>query len=201
MPKICGFMVVRKPAFAAADDIKPNLRIGEKEYRGIDRFPWEDLDDLHYAGTLQPSLASLRHELERSNAGDWSGLSVMKSYEDAKAVSLVVAEQNEIIALWSPMLAQVKGEFESPVPLELMGLDCLCFGEWSVLLAGVYASASHFEWAVDRINQYGLLDSEADCEAVFRSYVELSSRDIVEPLRDEPTLTCVQVYAVTPCMR
>ena len=67
-----------------------------------------------------------------------------------------------------------------------------------LLLAGVYAEPDYFRWAVEGLNAHGLLATDDDCKAVFRKYVELSTKDIVEPLADEAIAMSVKVFAVAP---
>jgi hypothetical protein len=201
MQRICGFLVVRKPDYAASERLSPNLRLDEKSYHGIDRLPWEDFALAYYDQKLSTPLLNVWKELKRSNS-DLSGIEVLKSYERAKQVLALSAEKSETIAIWSPELEELKGATEAEVNLNYLGLDCLAKSkdkpmtvEWSVLLSGVYAEPSYFESAIDRLNDHGLLPSPQDCEAVFDRYVELSFKEIVEPLAKDAMPMSVKVFA------
>jgi hypothetical protein len=192
--KICGFAVVRKPEYATTDVLKPNLRAGGRTYRGIDRLRWEDFELAYYGGNLPTHLLSIWQDLRRDN-NDFSGIHLLRQYEEAKQVLEFSGPSSEIIALWSPELAECKGTINSKIKLEYLGLDCVAIGEWSVLLDGVYFKPDSFARVVERLNDHGLLSSGEDCDEVFRQYVELSSKGVVEPLADNAKAMNVSVFA------
>lgn len=193
MNELCGYVVVRKPDFAEGGLVQPNLKVAERTYRGIDRLQWEDLALAHYDGRLSGDLELIWQRLEANS--DPSGVKVLSDYEDAMAVLGFSRNSSDLIAVWATELANVTGTIPSPAGMKYCGLDCLGFGEWSVLLAGVYGRPHQFEWAIERLNEYGLLTSEEDCDRVFAEYVKLSSSGIVEPLANETTAMNVRVFA------
>lgn len=194
MEKICGYIVLRKPEYASTESVTFNMRVGQKTYRGIDRLRWEDLELGCYDHTLTPSLLTRWEELRRDGK-DFTGLPLLKSYKHAREVWEFSQETSEIIAVWSPRLAELKGTINSEIRLEYLGLDCIALGEWSVLLAGVYAKPDQFHGAIERLNDSGLLTSEDDCNAIFRRYVELSLTGIVEPLADNALAEGIRLFA------
>ena len=197
MERICGYIVLRKPEYATTKFHNYDMRVGQKTYRGIDRLRWEDIELAYHDNDLQPSLLPHWEELRRYDK-DTSGLKLLKSYEQAREVFEFSRETSEIIAVWSPELAELKGTMNSEVQLEYLGLDCIALGEWSILLAGVYAKPDRFHWAIERLNDNGLLTSEDDCNAIFRQYVDLSSTDIVEPLADDARAENVRLFVPVP---
>jgi hypothetical protein len=159
------------------------------------RLPWEDLDEAYYAKCLPLSLLPIREKLNREN-DDFAGVRLLKDYQEAREVLEFSKNKSEIIAIWSPELEVLRGSVRCTVPLGLLGLDCFCLGEWSVLLAGVYVRPEYFSSAVAQLNESGLLTSDDDCNELFCRYVELSVTEVVEPLMVDPKHTNVRVYTV-----
>jgi hypothetical protein len=191
---ISGFMVVRKPECQQAAFHNVRWRLGDKIYRGIDRLPWEDLDDAYYQGVLDGALLALRKRLEAENR-DLTGIKTIKDYEAAREVWQAYQDKSEILAVWSPELAEVKGSFVYEGHLDYLGIDCTSPGEWSVLLSGVFAHPELFPLEADRLNAFGLLESEADCDAAFGHYMELASRGRVEPVRSDARPCRIRVFS------
>jgi hypothetical protein len=192
---ICGYVVVRQPDHVAPERIAPRLKIGNKTYRGLDRSPWEDLDQMYFDRKLPASLQSIRDVIEVTNR-DLSGIKVLKSHQLAQEVLRHAGEASEIIAIWSRELEELKGAEPAGIDLTLLGFDCFAMGEWSVLRDGVYALPDHFTAFVLRLNEHGLSSSEDDCAAVFRTYIALSAKDIVEPLAANAVPMIVKIFAV-----
>jgi hypothetical protein len=191
--KICGFMVVRKPKFASNEREKYNLTANGRSYHGVDRLLWEDLDDAYYDGRLPASLRHTRNEIE-DDARDLSGLKLLKDYRKAKEVLSFCGGTSEIIAMWSPELEKIKGAYVSNIKFEYLGIDCVGFGEWSVLLYGAYQHPDRFPETVSQLNQWGLLTSDDQCALAFERYLELSRIEVVEPLQDDARATHIRVY-------
>jgi hypothetical protein len=193
MERICGFIVVRKPEHAESELLKPKMRVGEKVYRGVDRLRWEDFELSYYDRHLPAELLPIWQMLERDTS-DFSEFKLLKDYQKSKRVLEFSGENSEIVAIWSPHLEEVKGASHSEVNLTYLGLDCVCFGEWSVVQAGVYERPEYFPEAVTQLNEHGLLTSDAECDAVFARYLELASSEIVEPLMEEAKATNIKVF-------
>ena len=149
----------------------------------------------YYNGDLPTPLLPVWRELQLGGR-DFTCLKLLNNYSDALDVWRTWRGVSEIIALWSPDLEQIKGGINCEIELIDIGLDCFCLGEWSVLLHGVYAQPEYFEWAVGRLNQHGLLSSDADCNAIFDRYLELAQNDIVEPLKEGAKGTSIRVFTV-----
>lgn len=193
MERICGFLVVRKPNHASNERLSPNLRLGDKVYRGIDRLRWEDFDSAHYDGRLPSSLRSIWQELDQ-DSNDFSGVPLLKDYQKAKKVLKFSGPWSEIIAIWSPELDRVKGSLVCDIELRYLGMDCFCLGEWSILLSGAYERPELFSETTTRLNEYGLLNDEADCLLAFERYSHLADSEMVEPLAIGSKATNVRVY-------
>lgn len=195
MDEVCGFAVVRKPDHAAADRYKLNLRLNGKTYRGTDRLPWEDLDDAYYNESISRELFHVREQLERQNK-DLLGPRLLRDYAEALTVWQAFEECTEIIALWSPEIARIKGSFQHDGALRFVGLDCVSLGEWSVILRGVFCRPNYFSAVISSLNEWGLCSSDIECDAIYNIYSELSLSENVEPLMINPTICHVRVFVV-----
>jgi hypothetical protein len=193
MERICGFIVVRKPEYAANELLKPTLRVVGKTYQGVDRLRWEDFDLAYCERRLPRVLLPIWQELDRDRA-DFSGLKLFNDYQKAKEVLSYSGEKSEIIAIWSPELEDMKGASYCEMELTFLGIDCFAIGEWSVLLSGVYARPECFPETITKLNQHGLLTSDANCNSVFDSYLKLASTEVVEPLMKGTRATNIRVF-------
>jgi hypothetical protein len=193
MTRICGFQVVRKPAFASSPQERPNLRLGEKTYCGVDRFPWEDFHAAHCDNRLPVGLAAIWQELRRSSMA-FHAPECLVDYKEAKEVLRFSGPTSEMIAIWSSEIEQIKGATDCALALEYLGMDCVCLGEWSVIRDGVYLLPDQFEGTVSKLNQWGLLTSEPDCRELADRYLELASMEIVEPLMENPKFSNIRVF-------
>jgi hypothetical protein len=193
MTKICGFQVVRKPAFASRKLEEPNLQLGEKIYHGVDRFPWEDFAVAYYDRRLPAALFSIWQELQRSSIG-FLAPECLADYEQAREVLRFSGPTSELIAIWSPELEQIRGAPDCAFALEYLGMDCICLGEWSVIRDGVYLHPDQFPETIPKLNPWGLLTSDSDCKELADRYLELSATEIVEPPMENPKFANVRVF-------
>ena len=108
-------------------------------------------------------------------AGDFSGLTLLKDYQNAKEVLRFSRKKSEIIAIWSPELEEIKGALHCDVDLDYLGIDCFAMGEWSVLLSGVYERPEYFPQTVAQLNHYVVLTAGAEFQAVFDRYIDLDA--------------------------
>jgi hypothetical protein len=191
---ICGFLVVRRPSFAFTKLVRPKLTVGDKTYFGMDRFPWEDLDEAYYGKRLPSELLAIWKKLDRDSG--FLGIKLLRSYEEALEVLRFSGEKAEIIAVWSFELEKIKGATQCSAVLELRGIDCLCLGEWSILLSGAYLHPDKFPATVQKLNYWGLLSSDEDCDELILRYQALAADEVVEPLMTNPKFTNVRIFGV-----
>lgn len=201
MTETCGYVVVRRPEWCEGTGRPSN--ISDLSYRGIDRLRWDDFEVAYHSNTLPADLMNCWNLFQSQNR-DVSGIYVLKDYEKSVEVwRRFDPNKSEIIAVWSPWLASVKGSFRSSVPLVQLGFDCIGrserFAEWSVLSAGVFTQPAIFQEAVSRLNENGLFESEDDCRAVFAQYQAISEQDefLCEPLAGDAVAEVVTIYAVS----
>jgi len=193
MERVCGFVVVRKPEYVKSDLLKPKIQIGEKNYRGVDRLRWEDIDVAYYDRRLPSDMLPIWRELHRDST-DFSGLPLLKDYQKAKSALEFSEEKSELIAVWSPELEQIKGASPCHVSLTYLGLDCFVIGEWSVILSGVYVRPERFPEAVSQLNEHGLLTSDTECNSILARYLDLALSEVVEPVMERPRATNIRVF-------
>jgi len=187
-------MVVRRPEHASAIFHNLNYALGERIYRGLDRLPWEDLDNDYYAGELPDHLQELRSQLELRNA-DFSGVRLLQGYSETEEIWQRYRDTCEIIAVSSPELSAMKGSVEYDGPLRYLGTDCFILGEWSVVLRGIFARPKYFTREVTALNRFGLFDAVGDFSELVERYVQFAYDGLIEPLGDQPTVSVVKVFA------
>lgn len=197
MLEVSGYMVLRKPEFAVAKSCNLNFRLEQKTYRGIDRLPWEDIDDAYYSGRISSELMRVRQQIESENRGVL-GPRLLRDLDAVRTVWRVFKERTEIVAICSSELASNGNAAPFDGSFRFIGFDCISLGEWSVILRGVFYRPDLFPDFVPLLNENGLLASESKCKELFYRYVDLSStnEDIVEPLMDAARPTCIQMYLV-----
>jgi hypothetical protein len=196
MDLISGFLVVRKPQWATATFHQLNNQIDGKIYHGVDRLPWEDIDTDYYAGKLQTSLIPIRKKIEGQNK-DLIGLNLLQDYDEALEVHRAYREKTDVLSVYSPELAQIKGCFSSPNAGTYIGIDCFCFGEWSIILRGIYVKPEYFTRELNCLNSFGLFQSNSDCPSALSQYLQLASRGLVEPLREGAVARGIRVFSTT----
>lgn len=189
---ISGFMIVRLPNAnfdAAGRGAFPSTppRLGHIFYGGIDRMPWFDVDEALYDETLPPRLRGLRRQLE---SNDFTGLDLATDLDDLKEMLAFSNRQhtrNEVVALHSAVLAQVKPTFDFPFgDIEWLGFDVAPLGNFSLLLEGLFAHPSLFERHLSALNPFGLLSTEEEVANYVDTYRALSDLGLVEGLVEEP---------------
>ena len=196
MAEMCGAMVVRKPEFAFTETFKINRTLGSKEYWGLDRLAWRDLDDLFYQNLLSKELACKREELVKSN-NDISGINLTFDIPFIEAVVALNPRESEVIGIWSKELLMIKGEKNLEIQHSLLGTDCVAIGEWSLIAAGIFCEPSAFSEFLPLLNENGLLDTQDRCLDLTAKYDQLSDTEIVEPLAPTSIRSAVKIYRIT----
>lgn len=197
MIDVCGFMVLRKPDFAGEKFHELNLKIGEKIYRGIDRLPWEDIDEAFYNGNISETLRPVREQIERENRG-LVGPKLLRDYKAALSVWHAFREKTEIVAVWSPELAERQSAVSYSGSANYLGSDCIVPGEWSLILRGIFHRPQFFAEFVFHLNENGLLASQTDCDRLLKRYVDMSTEDEndIEPLAEGALTFHTEVFLI-----
>jgi hypothetical protein len=104
-----GFVVLRKPQLLVASTC--DSRLAASSYCGVDREPWCDLREAHYAGVLPANLETIHRNLLDENR-DLAGLLITKNIDNALAAIRYFhndIEKDEICVISSNYLRIIKG--------------------------------------------------------------------------------------------
>ncbi len=178
---VCGFVVVRNPDenyYVDDSGIWPRQppRIGKRYYGGAWRMPWCDIDFELYDRKLPKDIRALY----TTNVIDvhGSGFSTCTNVEVANRLLRYCNRERqkcEIIAVYSPTLAAMKGEVHvHDNILVRRGLDPFQIGGGSLLIDGIFGSPDLFPGWAERLNDNGLLNTEdevAEYISIFRHAV------------------------------
>jgi len=175
-----AYIVVLDPACLGSlhgDTSKVIVR-GDKivSYRGVDRDPWWNLDELFYADLLDAELTALRQAIERSALEGFSP-GVCDSLDVALRVQALSATRplkDEIIRIASVVEAVDEAA-------GFLGYDCYVDGFGSPLRLGIFSATTAFTDYEDQLNEHGLFPSldalhdyvEAYCERCEQADVEV----------------------------
>lgn len=191
--RVCGYMVVRLPErnFDAEGRGAYASRVPRVDgtcYGGVGRMPWFDVDEACDAEPPDPHLCGLRDTLQEANP-DLTGLDLTRRLGLARELlefSNRGGQANELIAVWSKKLEQIKGAEESSVPVEWRGLDVVSLGHWSLLEDGYFAVPEAFPDCASLLNAEGLLRDEPCAVEYEQRYRSAESAGAVEELIEEP---------------
>lgn len=182
--RVAGYLVVRVPE-QNADPYAPEWRpeLDGIWYAGAQRLDWWDVSGPYYEGTAPDEIAALWRELYRTSR-DATGLEVTQDLavaERLQAFANRIVRVNEVIAVHSPTLAEIKGTFEVPGEhLNWLGYDPILLGEWSLLQEGVFREPHLFSDWRGRLNPHGLFDEPAWVAEYAAAYAELAQDGLVE---------------------
>ena len=138
---INGFLILRK-SLADEAPYQSICRIGNKEYRGMERAHMEvDLVADYYAKKLPPELSRIMAS-ENKESNEWPFFDFIKDYADAvKVLELINSRNslNELIVISSDEITKAKGsiEFDS-AKIEWLGYDIMRIGGESMILNGFF---------------------------------------------------------------
>lgn len=187
--KICGFILVRKPANnydPMGKGIWPRqpLRVGDIYYGGAWRMPWCDIDFDLYDGKLPGEV----RDLYSANVSDLQGSGFSFCRVPEIAIELLEycnrdRQQCELIAVYSLRLASVKGTIQiANVPLEHQGWEPFQIGGGSLLVDGVFAMPYQFPTWQQKLNDNGLLTSAEECLQYISEYQHLVRAGLAEEI-------------------
>src|SRR5262245_65072313 len=104
---------------------------------------------------------------------EFSGIELARDFNVTRNLleySNRTAARNEIIAIRSEQLDEAKGNFDTEIPIEWLGIDVVGEGEWSLIAGGLFAAAEHFPPWIGRINKSGLFDTPQAASEYERAY-------------------------------
>lgn len=189
---INGFLVVRLPEMNRDEEgrgVFPSVTpcLGTVCYGGIDRMPWFEIDELFYGSGLPENIAHARKLIDETNS-DHSGIWLCRDFDLAIELlrfSNSVYSANELIAVWSETLSELKGIIEFDTSrVEWLGYDVHAVGQQSLLRDGLFAVPTAFPGWVGVLNTSGLFSSPDVAMEYADAYQEAASKDQVEELGD-----------------
>ena len=181
---INGFSIVIK-SLAGAPPYQNICRIGNKEYRGMERAHLED--DLvadYYAKKLPPEISRIMAS-ENKESSEWPFFNYIKDYADAvKVLELINSRnnRNELIAISSDEITKAKGSIEfDAAKIEWLGYDIMRIGGESMILNGLFFKPDRFARWIDVINEYGLFPMKETIQEYIEDYIEIAKDNSIEP--------------------
>ena len=204
---VCGFVVLRKPEFNFDEKNRRGFRTSAPHfnniyYGGVDRMPWFEVEEEYYNNILPQNIRQLYKELESRNStrpdfllnSDIKEALILLEYSNRKT------PQNELVAVYSKKLADVKGKFPPQVELKWLGIDINCSGFGSQILEGIFSAPNAFPDFHCLLNQNGLFDKEGpDIDRYIQAYNERAKDSNLEPMADVSiNLDIIHLARVTP---
>jgi hypothetical protein len=184
-----GFLVARLPEWnfdeagrGAYSKCAPKL--GNVYYGGVLRMPWFDLDEAFFSGRLPEELIAVRKNLKSNNPA-FSGIDLCYDSEVTRTVLNYCNRQssrNEIIAVRSPLLKEVKETAIESNNVIWQGFDIVALGHWSLLGSGLFWAPSYFQKWIEKLNSKGLFEDPSLVAEFVTDYETAASKGAVEPL-------------------
>ena len=151
-------------------------------YHGIDRNPWCDFDMAYFEEKLPKSLVDIWHKKnDLILAQHWP--ETLADYADVSAVQDHFKDSgatNEVIGLYSSTLEQTQGSFSCDQPVAWLGYDLVPYGEFSLILAGIFRAPEHFAAFYASLNEYGLFDNKDAANGYADLYRNLAEKGICD---------------------
>ncbi len=207
-PKICGYEVVRKPAWnfslSGKSGSQPKYpQLNGRDYGGVDRMDWVHWTDAFYGKTLPDEFLPVWEKFQ-SNKLDFADYRLVDDLEIAKRVlefSNLEHAYNEIIAIYADR--HEKGRipvFDAPRTSVHLGVDVFQGGFGSLIREGVFKRPDLFPDFVAKINENGLFDDDGhtanECREKYKSIQE--GQNIEQFIFDSPTsfVDIIQIYRI-----
>jgi hypothetical protein len=165
-------------------------------YRGIDRDPWWNLDEMFYAGLLDAELTALRQTIEKSRLEEFSA-GVCDSLDVAlrvQALSVTRPLKDEVIRVAGALAAVNEA-------CSFFGYDCYVDGFGSPLRLGIFSTTTAFNDYENQLNEYGLfsnLDVLHDYVEAYCERCEWAGAEVIEARRISDACF-VKVWGVEQC--
>jgi hypothetical protein len=179
---VAGYVIVLCPEHVGqlhGDTVNVIMSAGRPiAYRGIDRDPWWNLDDMFYEGVLDDALARLRRDIEASGLDCFSaGLCEnVARIEQIRSVTRERRSKDEIIWIDSAFAAAANGS-------RFLGYDCYVDGFGSPLRLGIFRLENVFCDYRDKLNAHGLFSDLETLRAYVHAYCarcEQAGLEIIE---------------------
>lgn len=158
---------------------------GARQYRGVDREPWDTVDSAYFAQTLPPEIRHFYQDVrDAEKRGFW--WPTTESGEIAQKMLSFTQSRDpdaELIAVFSPYLAQTMGRSAwTERGALLLGIDVISVGEWSLLRKLECASGQLPDPIAALMNESGLLRHADDAEVIAEHYRRVAEQGLVETI-------------------
>jgi|SRR3989338_8659854 len=166
-------------------------------YKGLDRSPWQCVDEAYYEGRMSPELVVLRQQSRNREVGNLS-VGVVLSEQDAMDLASVCQDPvntSEILVI----------EPKGPVPdidqerLGLsggLGFDGYIDGYGSIILLGITTRPNLFEEFGGRLNGAGLFGTFVDLSDYLAIYNRVTASGNLEVLEGAGSVWVYDILAI-----
>ncbi len=160
-----GYIVLRKPEYnfdklgRGAFSMKAP-KLDTIYYGGIDRMQWFDVDEDFYNQTLPNNIFKIRENIFKDSPTN-TDIKICSNINDAKELlrySNKNINRNEILVIYSPLLADCKESSIIDVEEDSIGCDLYCEGYGSIIKEGIFTKPKLFKEFADEINKKGIFD-------------------------------------------
>jgi hypothetical protein len=146
---------------------------------------WFDVEEECFSAATRTAACDLLQRIRDENM-DFTGIYLCSDYALAAALLNSCNQpegRNEIVAVHSPVLEQIKGVLACPPPVPFVpaGYDVVAIGGWSLVRDGLFVAPHLFEPWLPLLTPDGLL-KEVEVDAFVRAYDSAASTGAVEPL-------------------
>lgn len=158
----------------------PIGQAGSVSYRGLDRNPWEKLDDLRFEGRLSSRIEAIRLKSRNNFIGNLS-FGTIESFEDAallKSACIGSEEKLEIVTVDS--LGPISQCQSHSLTFKDYGLDGYADGFGSVIRLGIMEKPQAFPEFFHLLNGNGLFDSLEHLKQYSVRYLEIARSEGLE---------------------
>ncbi len=200
---ISGYIIVRKSQYEEAFPGGPALEpFNGVHYNGVDRSIWADIEAFFMKEqTPQDMRLSKNYQAIKGSGYDASFFKIEKSINTVRALAQINAEiyqTNEILAVSSRYLNQIKHEKKAEGPITWLGYDIILLGGWSLVRHGIFEN--RLDSLIEKsssLNPFGLFDNTDFLDHFLSEYHHLATIDKVDPLPPELILDYVRVGTIS----
>ena len=163
-------------------------------YRGLDRDPWERLDDMYYAQTLPEEIACIRRNSFGHRVGNFSPGTVESLYDVSRLLDICNTANTECEVIGITVLGPLYLTEELPYDQKnCLGIDCYVDGFGSLLALGVFENPDVFRDFHHLLNRNGLFMNIEAMRSYVKVYCEIAESAGLEPIDSQQDIC---LYAV-----
>ena len=194
-----GYVIVRKPECISDLHVRHSIEFSSQNqkkvamYAGIDRQPWSDLDDAHYANAVPKEIESIWQALRQDKIAN-SDLRVLKNLASARLVLDFLRQsedRNEICAIYASRSLGSTKETTISEQVSWLGIDLYVTGYGSAIKQGFFAKPELFLEFSEKINRFGLFNIGDGVLRKYRKHLsQVARQNNLEVMPDIDELWC-----------